>query len=270
MGLQLMCFLAIAALLQVVSGSALHEVENCTNHNLEIIGGHKVSVEDVPFMVALYYKPEGGEYEAFCGGSIIHERFVLTAAHCPDFIDLIPQGNATKRVLIGSDRLNTGGVFIDVEEQFIHQDFSFLNVTIENDICLMKLKEPVPFGCKVAKAKLPDKDYTLEQGTLVNVTGWGDIGNNSTEMENELRQTTVPIVSNECCQKDYEELTEKHMCAGSKGHDSCQGDSGGPLTYKGVQVGVVSFGELCAIYPGVYTRVSEYLDWINTTIEKNL
>ncbi|XP_061722765.1 trypsin 5G1-like [Cydia pomonella] len=267
--LQPMCFLAIVVFLQVVSGSAVHEADNCTKSNLEIVGGHKVSVQDVPFMVALYYKPEGAEYQAFCGGSIIHERFVLTAAHCLYFIDWKQQENATKRVLIGSDRLNAGGIFIDVEEQFIHEHFRLLNMTLENDICLVKLKEPVTFGCKVAKAKLPGENYELEEGTLVNVTGWGDIGN-STGMENELRQTTVPIVSNECCQKDYEELTGEQICAGSKGHDSCQGDSGGPLTYNGVQVGVVSFGERCGIYPGVYTRVSEYLVWINTTIEENL
>ncbi|XP_047998965.1 trypsin 5G1-like [Leguminivora glycinivorella] len=272
MGLQPVYFLAIAAFIQVVSSAALYKTDNCTNHNLEIIGGHTVTIEDAPFIVALYYKPEDEDYQAFCGGSIIHERFILTAAHCTYFIDWIQQENATKRVLIGSDRLNTGGVFIDVEQEFNHEEFSFSNMTIENDIALLKLKEPVPFGCKVAKVKLPDADFELEPGTLVNVTGWGDIGN-STGLENELRQTIVPIVSNECCKEafsDFAGLTEKHMCAGSKGHDSCQGDSGGPLTYKGTQVGIVSFGEKCAIYPGVYTRVSEYLDWIKTTIESNL
>jgi hypothetical protein len=106
---------------------------------------------------------------------------------------------------------------------------------------------------------------------IATVTGWGATSNGG-ELSDELRQVSLPIVSNDDCNVPYQgEITDNMLCAGlpQGGEDACQGDSGGPLvvpvssgTYK--QAGVVSFGKQCALpdIPGVYTRVSRYIDWI--------
>ena len=96
-------------------------------------------------------------------------------------------------------------------------------------------------------------------------------------ISNALLRVEVPFVDAETCEDDYTgyAISDKMICAGEKGKDSCQGDSGGPLvTYDNgepVLVGVVSWGIGCAYegYPGVYARVSAFVDWINSTIEKN-
>ena len=88
----------------------------------------------------------------------------------------------------------------------------------------------------------------------------------------------VPYVDEQTCEDDYTgyEITELMICAGEKGKDSCQGDSGGPLVAydaenSPVLVGVVSWGIGCAYegYPGVYARVSAFVEWISQTIERN-
>ena len=83
-----------------------------------------------------------------------------------------------------------------------------------------------------------------------------------------MQKVTIPFINEEKCKKAYEgyTITEGMICAGEKGHDACQGDSGGPLVANSEfheQVGIVSWGIGCAEgYPGVYTRVSHYYDWI--------
>ncbi|XP_073947748.1 trypsin-like [Choristoneura fumiferana] len=243
--------LIISFFSQTTLGLANHTCEDLT-----IIGGHTVSIEDVPYIAALF------ENDTFsCGGSIIHERFVLTAAHCIT-------ANISLKVLVGSDMLSTDGVFIDVEQELCHEEYDPFEMI--NDICLLKLSEPVPFDCKVVKIALADDNLEIEDGDMVNVTGWGNIKIYGVQYPNDLRQVSVPVVSDECCRYIYPEFSDGMICAGSRGHDSCQGDSGGPLTYGKVQVGVVSYGNGCAVVAGVYTKVSNYLPWINATIESNL
>ncbi|XP_063628905.1 chymotrypsin-1-like [Cydia splendana] len=255
--LKLLC-VTVSILVPVAWGSALRTLDA---HNLGIYGGHAIYIEDAPYMAALFGDYYGFRY--FCGGSIIHERFILTAAHCIRSIE----DTSSIKVLVGSDNLEQkSGVFLDMEKHLCYKAFiPFGNL---NDICLLKLKEPIRFGNKVAKISLPDEDLKLEEGAQVNVTGWGST--DGYYYENNLRQVTIPVESQDNCRKIYVDLTDYKICAGTDGHDACWGDSGGPLTYNNVQIGLVSYGEGCGKHSSVYTRVSKYVKWISKTIKQNL
>ncbi|KAI5646893.1 trypsin domain-containing protein [Phthorimaea operculella] len=158
--------------------------------------------------------------------------------------------------------------FVDVQ---IHEKFTSTAVRDENDIAIATLNEPVVFSETIVPVCLPQRgqDFTGLIGTIV---GWGRMG---TELSSSraLLKASLRLLSYEEClnSKLKDHLKPTMMCAFSKGKDGCQGDSGGPLLVfepsgKYVQAGVVSWGIGCADpkYPGVYTKVSDYIDWILT------
>ena len=125
------------------------------------------------------------------------------------------------------------------------------------------MKQPFVFGPNVQP--IPLNTQRLRPGMIVTVTGWGrtTMGGKSPEV---LQKVEVPLVPYWECEWLYgkKKLTDKMFCGGRAGHDSCQGDSGGPIVYNGRQIGVVSWGEGCALpgYPGIYADVSKFRDWI--------
>lgn len=146
----------------------------------------------------------------------------------------------------------------------------------ENDVALIRLATPAMLNDRVQTVPLmtaSQEQQFLTPGTMATITGWGDTipgtGNGSAV----LKQVTLPIVSDAACRDaGYPSITSRMFCAGGLpqgGQDTCQGDSGGPLVVQGpsgwVQAGVVSFGSGCAEpgVPGVYARVSSYIDWID-------
>ncbi|KOB77715.1 Hemocyte protease-3 [Operophtera brumata] len=131
-----------------------------------IIGGHQITIENVPFMASLRLN---GTYHS-CGGSIIHERFVLTAAHC-----IVP--NRKYKIVVGTDRIANDGELYDIEKIIIHEKYS--NKTYNFDVCLIKLATPLKFGRKVAAINLADIKMKLPKNTILNVTGWGSTGGDS-------------------------------------------------------------------------------------------
>nr|XP_010948275.1 PREDICTED: LOW QUALITY PROTEIN: tryptase-like [Camelus bactrianus] len=159
--------------------------------------------------------------------------------------------------------------------------------TAENgaDIALLELKDPVNISSHVHPVTLPPASETFPPGSQCWVTGWGDVASKQPlPPPFPLKQVQVPIVENSVCDEQYHAglstaddfpiILDDMLCAGREGHDSCQGDSGGPLVCKTkgtwLQAGVVSWGEGCAQTerPGVYTRVTSYLDWIYQYVPK--
>ncbi|WP_133470070.1 trypsin-like serine protease [Paraglaciecola marina] len=216
--------------------------------------------------------------EIVCGGSFIGDKWVITAAHC------VEDGSASfLKMNIGEYDLSDGADnAIDIANVYIHPSYN--SNTFENDIAIVELAESVNTSAVTIATSEVTSQYAIEN-SIATVAGWGgttgyEPGEGATSgFPDILRQVDLQLMTNEQCIDilnesvlvDDEDITSNMICAaipeGGKG--SCQGDSGGPLvinTGSGVQqVGIVSFGFGCAAegYPGVYTRVSQYIDWIN-------
>ncbi|XP_067134707.1 trypsin-3-like isoform X1 [Centruroides vittatus] len=237
-----------------------------------VVGGEEGKV---PSMAAVYFF---GNF--YCGGSIISRRWVVSAAHCFDNFP-VPWAYFVK---VGSRNLNSeNSVRINVMEIHIHP--KYVNAEISsNDIALLKLQKNIVCNNSTKFIRLNTHRIDLN-GKMAEVAGWGELMQDSNKYPHMLRVASLPIIPNPKCEESYRSnglyvtIHDSQLCAGYKegGKDSCQGDSGGPLYIEedrigAILVGIVSYGYGCAIanFPGVYTRVSSYISWIdNTVLEGN-
>ncbi|XP_034234029.1 uncharacterized protein LOC117641042 [Thrips palmi] len=231
-----------------------------------IVGGQDAARGEFPWQVALLL-----DHLFFCGGSLINHEFVLTAAHCLMTRDT-PVGSL--RVVLGALDLTAsreaGSEERGVRRVLFHSHFQpFL---LDHDIALLQLQQPVAFSSVIAPACLPGLQG-LHSGQSAWVTGWGITSFPAGDPSSVLQRLAVETLPVEVCARQLEEpLGPGMVCAAPAGHQgTCFGDSGGPLTLEAAGrayvVGVVSFGVTgCAAlphFPDVYTRVSEYLQWIH-------
>ncbi|KAL9702285.1 hypothetical protein quinque_005803 [Culex quinquefasciatus] len=218
-----------------------------------IVGGFEIDILEVPYQISLQ------SYGHFCGGSIIGANWVLTAGHCASDYDV------GLHVRVGSSLHGSGGQLVSVKRVIQHPQYN--PNTIDYDFALLELEQPVQLSEEFFAVELPEQDQEVEDGQLLQVSGWGYTQNPS-ESNEALRATNVPAVSQEECRESYgtNQITDRMICAGYQagGKDACQGDSGGPLVEGKTLVGVVSWGIGCAEpgYPGVYSRVAAVRDWI--------
>jgi len=203
---------------------------------------------------------------------LIGDEWVLTAAHC-----VAPFTKDKIKVTLGEYSFDQEGETsvqekIGVRNLKMHENYD--DKSFENDIALIRLDRKVQFTKSVYPICLPPKgkDYT---DTRAFVIGWGTIyfGGPTSSV---LQEVNVRVWDNKQCATNYgrlnRKITDTMMCAGERGRDACQGDSGGPLNCLNFQTGkwelcgVVSWGARCAEpdFPGVYTRVTDYLDWIDS------
>lgn len=209
-------------------------------------------------------------YNSFaCGSAYLGDKWVITAAHC---VDGIAPSNVKLR--FKNRNRNKGGFLYKATDIYIHPDYN--SVTLDNDIALIKLNyKPSDKGVKRLYLNyecLPDDLNDVD--TSVTCIGYGTT--ESGELSNKLRKIDVKIMNSSTTSYDPSDITSNMILAGDYGDsdnpddnkDSCQGDSGGPLfkySYgKRRLVGIVSWGIGCALdgYPGVYTKVSNYYDWV--------
>lgn len=167
---------------------------------------------------------------------------------------------------------------IKVVKAFKHPNYN--SRTIDNDIALLRLESPAPFSDYILPACLPSREMAErvlhKNGTLTVVTGWGKDDVNSTHFSSALNVIKVPLVDHDICSRQMtHNITENVLCAGVLGQsmDACEGDSGGPMVtlYRDTWflVGLVSRGEGCGKVDklGIYTKVSNYNQWINKVRE---
>jgi len=240
-----------------------------------IVGGEVAEDGEFPWQVSLRQIGSIGMTH-FCGGSVINENWVMTAGHC-----CAGQTPAFMHVVAGGIKLNNNEgeeEKRDLDKIIGHPDYDSNQLT--NDICLLKLKSPLEMTDFIQPIALPAPMSETEAGTIATVTGWGTTNEGGISLPNTLHKVDVPVVSDEECNKDYSssnapEIAASMICAGlpEGGKDSCQGDSGGPFidAESKTLIGVVSWGIGCgrAGYPGVYTQVSYFIDWIEETMANN-
>ncbi|KAL3290149.1 hypothetical protein HHI36_023513 [Cryptolaemus montrouzieri] len=246
-----------------------------------IIKGTPAMATAFPHMAALGYGPENS-IQWLCGGSLISEQYVLTAAHCLRSMEM---GNVSW-VRLGDNNLTsqnseTSQMF-SVGERIPHPDYS--PASKYNDLALLKLDHPVEFSEYVLPICLSTSELDVKEQLVA--TGWGKTDVNGPR-SNTLMKVDLDYFPNDVCRVAYADvpkrdlpegvLADKQLCAGSKTdqRDTCQGDSGGPLqirTDKLYLVGITSIGKMCGLpnVPAIYTKVLHYIPWIEQIVWKDV
>ncbi|XP_020789111.1 chymotrypsin-C [Boleophthalmus pectinirostris] len=238
-----------------------------------VVGGQDVRPHSWPWQISLQYLA-GDRWGHTCGGTLVSDQWVLTAAHCI--------GNRQYRVALGKNNLleeENGSIYLGTSKIIVHEDWN--SFFIRNDIALIKLESPVPFSDTIQPSCFPPKDYILPNHAPCYVTGWGRIYTGG-PIADILQQALLPVVDHATCTlPDWwgSQVKETMVCAGGDGVVSgCNGDSGGPLNCQNSSGiwevhGIVSFGSglSCnmAKKPTVFTRVSAYSDWISAHMTSN-
>ncbi|XP_053687199.1 chymotrypsin-1-like [Sabethes cyaneus] len=216
-----------------------------------IINGTDASIEDFPFVISLRIKDKH-----MCGGSILTENWILTAAHC---FNRVNGSVVSVSVQVGRTNISeeVDSSVHKVDQLVVHPEYT-KEGGWSNDIALIKLKEPLVFSELVQSVKLPPAGYEIEDPNRpVTLAGWGRTA--SGKISQTLQKLSYLIVAyNECKLLYNNAILSTHICTPYPG--PYKGDSGGPLLYQGLQVGIVEGGGKSL--PGVFTKVSSYIGFI--------
>lgn len=280
-----MSFVFSLALLSVSSSLSCASDCRCGVEGLttRIVGGREVVTGSYPWVVGIVSRPTyysasslieeskiTGTGNAYCSGSLINDRFILTAAHC---VVGIPTNDI--KVTLGSNSLHD--LTSKPSEKVVDViTFNFDPESITNDYALLKLAKPIPFTAKVSPICLSSNNYFDN----LFVTGWGltDAKIYGGKLSPVLKEVDVNPIRDSTCARFWDAfIPQNQLCAGSSSTGSaCQGDSGGPLSTRKngqvFQVGIVSYGDLdCGVdssIPTVYTRISGVADKIRGAVSE--
>nr|WP_158162878.1 trypsin-like serine protease [Vibrio mimicus] len=246
--------------------------ESTANISPRIINGSDATLGEWPSIVALVKSGQNAFDGQFCGGSFLGGRYVLTAAHCVEFMD-----PAKLDAVIGINNLNnegSEGIRVPVRRIYVHEDY--FNSNLVNDIAILELDREVSFPA-ITIADATTRTSTAA-GSRMSVAGWGTTTpSGSSVYPSVLQKVDVNLQDQSTCYMAMSGLNPSgisfnpnstNFCAGTANNeDSCRGDSGGPIIVAdtGVQLGIVSWGSaVCATSGtyGVYTNISHFTNWI--------
>uniref|UniRef100_A0A4Y0BGC3 Peptidase S1 domain-containing protein n=1 Tax=Anopheles funestus TaxID=62324 RepID=A0A4Y0BGC3_ANOFN len=238
-----------------------------------IVNGQEATPGQFPYQIALLSNFPTGT--GLCGGSVLTNNYILTAAHC---------------VISGATTLALGGTAIIgahnrnvVEPTQQRIDFTTAGIVahpgytptnIRNDVAVVRLNSPITFTDRIQPARLPGRSDTRQFGGFTGtVSGFGRTSDASQATSAVVMFTSNPVMTNADCIASWNSvlIEPQNVCLSAEGgRSSCNGDSGGPLAVQdggSLQVGIVSFGSAagCAVgMPSVYARVSFFLDFIES------
>ncbi|TDG46594.1 hypothetical protein AWZ03_007032 [Drosophila navojoa] len=223
--------------------------------NGRIVGGHSINITQAPYQVSLA--------NIHCGGSIISNQWILTAAHCI----FGAQPNQIQVRLGSSENVGLNGQLLGIKKIVSHEKYN--QTTYDYDFSLLELQEPIEFDETKQAVKLPKQGQEFKDGEMCYASGWGKT-DNPLNFSGQLQQVQVPLIKQQECERLLYSLkvTDSMICAGypQGGKNVCSGDSGGPLVSSdGLLVGVVSWTLIPCNMPnsaGVYGRVSTVREWI--------
>ncbi|XP_029730064.2 serine protease SP24D-like [Aedes albopictus] len=244
-GLLLLCILSLQSL---------------TNAS-RIVGGNFAEKNQFPHQVALLK-----DGRLYCGGSVVSETWVITAAHC--LMDGKNPALAYRfRVLAGvlEHKNQTGGQLLEVRNVYPHEGYG----NFFNDIGLVETVVRFVFGSGVQP--IPLRRTPLPDGTEMVISGWGRTGYNE-ELSDRLQYTTMRSIPLKQCTEEIGITYPGIICvvateAGS--HGPCNGDSGGPAVVNNELVGVANFARIgCGVNPEGYANVPFFTEWLNDHMNK--
>ncbi|KAH8299796.1 hypothetical protein KR044_005974 [Drosophila immigrans] len=232
-----------------------------------IVGGQVTEIRNFPYQASIQLH---GQH--ICGGAIIGDYFILTAAHCFEQ----PWSVFDYSVRLGATEHAMGGELLSLRQIIRHGAYDTL--THDNDLALLLLNARLNYTEELQAVPLATAQDALTPDTQLYVSGWGLQSESGDEgVSPVLRYVDLTHVEPAACTSAYAKvlpITQRMLCAGRDGHDSCQGDSGGPLvgyqpgSTEGKLYGIVSWGLGCAKreYPGVYTSVASFRTWIDAQV----
>ncbi|XP_041447898.1 trypsin isoform X2 [Drosophila obscura] len=244
----------------------------------KVVGGYSITIEQVPFQLSVRRRTmheRAYGLGLICGGALISQRVACSAAHCyavNNTHNPVRYHDPTMFVVVaGSTQIDQADRHTKeylVQQIIAHSAYNASS--LENDIALLFLNGYVSWQSRAVRA-IPLATKAQTEGTTCLINGWGKI--TMVGKSASLQQAPVPILNKSLCRAIYM-LPVSQLCAGfmQGGIDACQGDSGGPLICDGQLAGIISWGVGCADpgFPGVYTNVSHFVDWIqmvNATLD---
>ncbi|XP_012502765.1 PREDICTED: cathepsin G [Propithecus coquereli] len=225
----------------------------------EIIGGREARPHSRPYMA--YLQIQSARNRSFCGGFLVREDFVLTAAHC--------WGSTIVATLGAHNHLRQERTQqrIPVLRAIRHPQYS--QQRIQNDIMLLKLRNRIRRNRAVRPMALPQTGQRLRPGALCTVAGWGLVSKN--RRADTLQEVQLRVQQDQQCRQLFQFYTaQTQICVGDRRErkSAFRGDSGGPLVCNNVAQGIVSYGKVSGSPPDVFTRISSFLPWIKRTMRR--
>nr|XP_014094233.2 trypsin alpha-3-like [Bactrocera oleae] len=229
----------------------------CTGIGERIVGGSSVTEKKYTYFVRVHY-----EGILWCGGSLVRNNAVVTAAHCVSDVNV-----KELRVHADTISLRDEGIVRQVKKVVISSLYN--ERTTNYDVAVLILASAIPNS---SFTPIQLQQTPVAAGTKCLVIGHGSTKENG-KVPMQLQEVWVPVLSRTVCQRRYAgvaRITRSMLCAWESGKDSCGGDSGGPMVCNGQQAGIVSWGVECADsrYPGVYTDISSVYTFIVRTLQR--
>jgi chymotrypsin len=245
-----------------------------SNRNSRIVGGNIASPHQFPYQVALLVFLSSAGGTVLCGGSLVNNRMVLTAAHC---VDTAVNGTAILGAHFFGNVNEPNQRRLPFTAPAVRMHPGWDPSLIRNDIALVRLPSDQTFNAFIRAVTLPNvNQINLDfVGQLGTISGWGRFSDDIPQSSDVLRFVYDTVMTNTLCNVRFPGIIiDSHICVtGTNARGACSGDSGGPLTVplgqQTLQIGVVSFGLALGCeraWPSVFARVTSYHNWLNQNL----